>query len=467
MCLIMGIYQMFNIKFIYHSTSFFESIFKIVDGKLHSFFYQPKGEDTPCIGDIYLGQVDSIASNIGGYFLHLGGKNNCFMQFHKSNTSLKIGDKVVVQVIKVGTYPDKLAVVSKDVGLSGVLSVLKPMDSSAEEQKIIFPKKLTQNDRDNVLQSIKEDFTKFGIIIRNAYKHDFLEALILELKLLKDTWHSLALDNKIGLLHRRSFLENILLLNSKELPQEIITQDISCIRIAKELSSKYRFLNIKTTGYIPTAGENILDYYDIKEDFSMMHDSKIKLNNNLNLVFYEEEAFNYIDVNFFQESSFTLLKDEAIYKANMAIIPFILRQIILRNLSGQIFVDLLKLTNKQYRNNILSFLKKSFESDHNKTSVLGFSNMGVLEISRQKKGNSFKITNKYDLNYQLFILLWQINNHIAMGETNLKVYISQQQLNYLNMIAKQDLISINNLLTNKLQFIIEDSRARAYLAVGN
>ncbi|MCL2567161.1 MAG: ribonuclease E/G [Alphaproteobacteria bacterium] len=371
---------MSNIQLIFQSSSFYQEVFQLKENILQNVLYQ--NQNTPKVNSIYLARVDKIVDSLGGAFVSLG-KEDAFLKLNKNKDSAKVGEKFLVQVVKTATNPNKLAVVSKDISLQGGLIILKPFSKN-----IIFSKKLTEDDKQNVL---KHTDLGYGFIVRSLYKHSFLTDLLAEVNRLKNLWESIKTKTKIGLVYESNFLENIIVDSAKSSSLEVITNTVEDNNLVHNILADYKYLNIQSKIY--AGKENILDKYNIAEQLIDVASSSLQLNDSLNLLFFEREAFNYIDVNFAGEVSFTSREDVA-YKVNMEIMPIIVRQILLRNLSGQILIDILKITNKLYRNNILDKAKKLFADDNNKATVLGFSNLGILEVSRQKRQDSFNLVNK-------------------------------------------------------------------------
>ncbi|MDR2007514.1 MAG: ribonuclease E/G [Alphaproteobacteria bacterium] len=373
-----------NTKLIVQSSSLYREVFQLQDDVLQNIFYQ--NQNTPAVNSIYLARVDKIVDSLGGAFVSLG-KGDAFLKLNKN--ALRVGEKILVQVVKTATMPNKLAVVSRDITLRGGLIILKPLSKN-----MIFSKKLTETDRQNVVDALGSDS---GFILRSLYKHSYLEYLGAEFQRLKNLWESIKSQDKIGLVYEANFLEDIILDSAKNSTLEVITNTVEEHGAIENILVNYPYLEVNSQ--IHTGKEDILDFYDITEQLMDVSATTLQLDDSLNLVFFESDSFNYIDVNFAGEVSFSAKEDIA-YKVNMEILPIIVRQILLRNLSGQILIDTLKTTNKMYRNNILDRAKKLFASDANKATVLGFSNLGILEVSRQKTQDSFNLISK-SKDYQL------------------------------------------------------------------
>ncbi|MDR0484200.1 MAG: ribonuclease E/G [Alphaproteobacteria bacterium] len=418
-----------NTKLIINSSSFYLSVFSIKNNILQNIFYQ--NQNSPKVNSIYLARVDKVMESLGGSFVNLGGKQEAFLKFNKNQNKPKIGEKILVQVVKTETIPNKKAVVSQDITLRGALLVLKPLSKN-----IIFSKKLTDDDKQKIVASIGNSL---GFIIRSLYKHNYLEDLKTESYRLKNLWENIKSQKEVGLVYEASLLENIILDYAKNSSVEIIADTIEQHKQVQNVLNNYKFLEVNSKVY--TEKEDILDFYDIRESLMDIQSTNLQLGDSFNLVFFESDSFNYIDVNFAGEISFNS-KEEVAYKTNMEILPIAVNQILLRNLSGQILIDVLKITNKQYRNNLLDRCKKLLSTDENKATVLGFSNLGLLEISRQKTQDSFKLISK-SLDYQLHLLIIKLRSLVASNSEKLTIVASSKHLDKLKTVANKELSELN------------------------
>lgn len=437
-----------NVELIVISNSFYKAIFRLENESLQNIFLQSKLNKSPKVNDIYLARVADLAPALSGVFVELGEGKRGFLKLGKSKDSLKVGEKIIVQVQKEETLPNKLALLSRDIGINGALIRFKPNSSN-----LIFSKKLSEQDKINIVEGLSfVSGESKGFIVRSRYKHSMLNDLLEEYKILNSKWLEVSSAKNIGLLWSFDILENVMLSNSKIFPNEIIVDSIEDADLYKLIALRY---GVKLS--IHDKKEDILYYYGIKDCLRYISSKNLQFNDYINLVFYEHDAFNYIDVNFAGELSMSSSKEEEIYQANMNILPMIVQEIILRNLSGQILVDVLKITNKQYRLNMLSLCKKLFDSDETKSTVLGFSNLGILEISRQKNQDSFAVLMSKNMDTQLFMLLLDIKEQISEGIIKISIEINSKQLKYLQEVAYADLDKINSLLEKPIDFIINET----------
>ncbi|MFL1781397.1 Ribonuclease E/G domain protein [Candidatus Hepatincolaceae symbiont of Richtersius coronifer] len=441
------------IQLVVIKTSFLKVIYRIKNSLLLNVFTDEMASNVdfsnPKLNSIYLAKITEKAEQLGCFFIKLDAANNGLIKFHKNNQHFILGQKILVQVIKEATLPAKLCICSDDLTLTGALVVYKP-----KGKNIIFSKNLSSQQREEIKAEVvfKEGE---GLIIRSLYKHTLLSYLVEEIKELKERYTSFLQQPNLGLIYQTNILENIILGNSKLLPQQIITSDLEEIKFIKEFNHKYHFLNIELLYY--TKPQDILQVYTLDEQVEIANSRKYQVDDNLNLIFIEHESFTYIDVDFKGNSYINNTKEEAFYKSNLKLLPIIFQQIMVRNLSGQILIDVLKITNKHYKNHIVQALQDMFIVDENKTSVLGFSNLGLIEISRQKLKDSLRTYNNDSFYLTAFYFIHQLKSIISLDPlVKFNIQANSNELNLLKRIAAYDFQHLEACLSQKITYTINE-----------
>ena len=105
------------------------------------------------------------------------------------------------------------------------------------------------------------------------------------------------------------------------------------------------------------------------------------------LIIDQTEALTTIDVNtggFVGARNF----DDTIFKTNLEAAQTIARQLRLSNLGGIIIVDFIDMDNAEHREAVLAELKKALARDPTRTTVSGFSSLGLVEMTRKRTRES-------------------------------------------------------------------------------
>lgn len=112
--------------------------------------------------------------------------------------------------------------------------------------------------------------------------------------------------------------------------------------------------------------------------------TRVWLRSGAYLIVEPTEALTVIDVN---SGKFESHREDAAYirSVNLEAADEIARQIRLRNLSGMILVDFINMTSKKDQEELIGRVQRAVRSDRVKTSVIDFTKLGLMEITRQKK----------------------------------------------------------------------------------
>ena len=104
----------------------------------------------------------------------------------------------------------------------------------------------------------------------------------------------------------------------------------------------------------------------------------VHLKSGSNIVIEPTEALTVIDVN----TSKNYGKSTA-FDTNIEALKEIAKQVRLRSISGIIIIDLLKVS-KEKQVELMEFAKQAFSNDYSQVTIHGFTNLGLLEITRSR-----------------------------------------------------------------------------------
>ena len=104
----------------------------------------------------------------------------------------------------------------------------------------------------------------------------------------------------------------------------------------------------------------------------------VHLKSGSNIVIEPTEALTVIDVN----TSKNYGKSTA-FETNIEALKEIAKQVRLRSISGIIIIDLLKVS-KEKQVELMEFAKQAFSNDYSQVTIHGFTNLGLLEITRSR-----------------------------------------------------------------------------------
>ena len=140
-----------------------------------------------------------------------------------------------------------------------------------------------------------------------------------------------------------------------------------------------------------------LEYYDKKEpifntfgielDISRALNKKVWLKSGGYIVIETTEALCAIDVNTGKYVGKRNL-EETILNTNLEAVKEIAYQLRLRNIGGIIIIDFIDMENENHREIVFTALKEEMAKDKNKTNILKISELGLVEMTRQRTGKN-------------------------------------------------------------------------------
>ena len=131
----------------------------------------------------------------------------------------------------------------------------------------------------------------------------------------------------------------------------------------------------------------IFDLYGVEDEIQRALERKVPLKSGGYLVVDPAEAMSTIDVNTGAFVGHRTL-EETIFKTNLEAAQAIARQLRLRNLGGIIIIDFIDMLREDHRESVLSELRKQMARDRTKSTVSGFSPLGLVEMTRKRTRES-------------------------------------------------------------------------------
>jgi ribonuclease G len=129
--------------------------------------------------------------------------------------------------------------------------------------------------------------------------------------------------------------------------------------------------------------------HGIQKEIERIYESKASLKSGGHIVIEQTEALVAIDVN---TGKFTGTRnlEETAFKTNCEAAREIAKQIRLRDLGGIIIIDFIDMETHDHRRTVLRILEEALRRDRAKTSVLNLSQLGLVEMTRQRMRKSLE-----------------------------------------------------------------------------
>ncbi|MFO0445385.1 MAG: ribonuclease E/G, partial [Betaproteobacteria bacterium] len=343
------------------------------------------------VGNVYLGKVVRVLPGMQSAFIDIGLERAAFLHVADLNPGPKTdaplvpierqvfeGQTLTVQVIKdaIGTKGARL---SSQVSIAGRLLVFLPHDNHIGISQKIGSAELRESLRARVTALAADGGG--GFILRTNAEEAGDEELADDIAYLRRTWATIrerALRQPPGtLLHQDLTLAERVL-------RDLANEQTASVRI----DSRMQFEALQRFGaeYTPGSvgklehyrGERpIFDLFGIEEEIQRALARRVDLKSGGYLIIDQTEALTTIDVNtggFVGARNF----DDTIFKTNLEAAGAMARQLRLRNLGGIIIADFIDMTNEAHRQAVLAELKKQLGRDRTRTTVSGFTQLGLV-----------------------------------------------------------------------------------------
>lgn len=356
-------------------------------------------------GNIYLGRVTRVLPGMQSAFLDIGLERTAFLHVgdilearceecpRPIEQILHDGQSILVQVIKdpIGTKGARL---STQISLAGRCLVFLP-----QEVKIGVSQKIeSQAERDSLRSRLEALIPangaaekRRGFIIRTQAADASDTELAADIDYLHTLWdainHRAATSEGPTLIFQELDLAHRAL---RDIADETTTQILVDSRetyqrmriFSEDFTSK---LHDRISHY--SADRPLFELYGIEDEIEKALSRRVDLKSGGYLIIDQTEALTTMDVN---TGAFVGVRnfDETIFKTNLEAAQAAARQMRLRNLGGIIIIDFIDMDNPNHRESVLSELKRILERDRTRTTMSGFSALGLVEITRKRTRES-------------------------------------------------------------------------------
>lgn len=148
--------------------------------------------------------------------------------------------------------------------------------------------------------------------------------------------------------------------------------------IASQISRRARSIVTHYEGSLP-----IFEHFGVSRQLDEAFRRKVMLQGGGYLVFDETEAMIAIDVNTGRHKG-KGSQEAAILAVNAEAVEEVARQLRLRNVGGLVVVDLIDMKQRKHQNQIYRAMRAALKRDKARTNVLPISELGLLEMTRQR-----------------------------------------------------------------------------------
>jgi ribonuclease G len=380
------------------------------------------------VGSIYKGKVKNLEDGLKAAFVDIGFDKNAFLHYWdiipnnfdssvevvERDTDKKrkkdkpkitqkdvpklypIGSEIIIQVTK-GPIGTKGPRVTTNLSLPGRYLVLLPnSDQSGISRKIE-----NHEERQRLKKIVRELSIPegMGVIIRTAGEDKLKRYFIRDLAMLLEEWNHIQAKIKDGKAPSCVFQEPDLI---ERTVRDFLTEEVT--RIVIDDSHQYERVRDLIGRISPRSAKKVFFYNEAQPVFDRFNISKqlenafgrqITLRSGGYLIVDETEALVAIDVNTGRHKG-SKDHDQNLLKVNLEAADEICRQLRLRNMGGIIVLDFIDMKSRGDQQRVFQRMKENLKRDRAKTHVLPLSQLGLMEMTRQRHTESVAASMLHD-----------------------------------------------------------------------
>ncbi len=395
------------------------SLALIREKRLVAFHCQERSQEN-IVGNIYLGKVKKVVRGIQAAFIDFGGSRDGFLHVRGIDLNrqpklsrkvdfegvdignyLREGQWLVVQVEKEG-FAGKGPRLTTSLSLSSNMLVLTPhsnkirvsrrivKEGENERFKRIFEPRLQDIDRGLIVRTTAESASEYKL-------NQALDSILQKWEALSTEIQRLMSEPRIGLIGTAESFTTRLLVDLANV--KLAEVRINDRELYREVSN---FVALEERSFsnpfsVDFEAGNIFSRFGIREQIDSALKKEFQMSSGAALVFEQTEALVSIDVNSRRKSNRVDsnvggadAEERSAIQVNMEAAELIPRQLRLRNLSGLIVIDFINMKSIEAQDQILTALEKGLNEDPATTRVDGFSDHGVVQMTRKRIGKSLQ-----------------------------------------------------------------------------
>lgn len=397
--------------------------------------YIEQPDQQSLVGNIYLGIVERVIPGMNAAFVNFGEEMSGFLSrdklpayvlsedSNKANRSISSflhqGEKLFVQV-------EKDAAGTKGARLTGIIEIQGEHLVYMPNGKYVAVSKKAETPeiRDRWREFAKRLKTaEEGLIFRTESLKQSEDVIARELEQQRTQYTEMLNEaggmKKPGIVYSRDyFYEQAAAALAHLKGGELIVDSLDFkkkIEPLVEEGNTISFFNGK---------ENIFSFYKIEQEIERLLKRIVWLDKGAYMVIDQAEALTVIDVNTGKFSGKNDLRDTVLQTNKNAAVEAA-RQMRLRDLAGIILIDFIDMKESKDLDLVLNIMRKELIQDNRRSRIIGFTELGILQLTRKKTkqslsetltekcstcGGSGQVISSETIAYRLERELWQYRN---------------------------------------------------------
>ncbi|MEJ6601456.1 MAG: Rne/Rng family ribonuclease [Verrucomicrobiia bacterium] len=392
----------------------------LVDGVLEKYEIE-RESDNRMVGGIYKGRIKNLDPGLKAAFVDIGYNKNAFLHYWDmlpaaADSSVEVvrvnskkkskksgaeptvkdiprlypaGSEIVIQVTK-GPIGTKGPRTTTNLSLPGRFLVLMPYSDQCG-----ISRKIEDNRERQRLKRLINELTipeGMGVIVRTAGEGKKARYFVRDLHLLLKTWAQIQARESSERAPACLYQEPDIV---ERTVRDFLTEDVDRV-LVDDTSDHSRAqaavaqISARSKGKIALYKDNIpiFERFNIERQIEQTALRKVGLPSGGEIVIDETEALISVDVNTGSHKNRGGEDKNVIYAVNLESATEICRQIRLRNLGGLIVIDFIDMKERRHRNAVYERMNDLMSQDRAKTHVLPISQLGILQMTRQRQQES-------------------------------------------------------------------------------
>ncbi len=392
----------------------------LIDGVLEKFEIERHDADR-MVGGIFKGRVKNLDPGLKAAFVDIGYSKNAFLHYWDmlpaaTDSSIEVvrvnkkknalaagqeptvkdipqlyppGSEIVIQVTK-GPIGTKGPRTTTNLSLPGRYLVLTPFSDSCG-----ISRKIEDNKERARLRQLVNELTipeGMGVIVRTAGEGKKARYFVRDLHLLLKTWSEIQakLNTQrapLSLYQEPDIVERTV--------RDFLTEEVDRVLIDNpddhaRCQASVAQISQRSKGKIALYANSIpiFERFNIERQIEQTYQRKVALPSGGEIIIDETEALIAIDVNTGSHKNRGGDEKNVIYAVNLEAAVEAARQIRLRNLGGLIIIDFIDMKERRHRNGVYEKLCEAMAEDKAKNHILPISQLGILQMTRQRQQES-------------------------------------------------------------------------------
>jgi ribonuclease G len=392
----------------------------IEEGKLEEFTIERTSEER-LVGSIFKGRVRNLEDNLKAAFVDIGFEKNAFLHYwdivpNQFDSGVEVvereegrrrpekpkitqkdiprvyppGSEIIVQVTK-GPIGTKGPRVTTNLVLPGRYLVLLPnSDKSGISRKIE-----NQEERQRLKRILRELSIPegMGVIMRTVGEGQQKRYFVRDLALLLEEWRQVQDKIKSGPSPSCVFQEPDLI---ERTVRDFLTEEVERIVVdnhaahdrIKDIIGRISRRSLSKVKHY-AEHQPIFDRFNITKQLETTFSRQVHLKSGGYIVIDETEALVAIDVNTGRHKS-GKDQEQTILRVNLEAADEVCRQLRLRNMGGLIVLDFIDMKSRRDQQQVYGRMKDGLRRDRAKTHILPISQLGLMEMTRQRHSESVR-----------------------------------------------------------------------------